>query len=309
MTRRAPGLGVAAAALFSLLCPLLAPNQAAADEWTDALEAELCGRAKPAEVLAAWEAVLKSGASPHAARARWRRAQLFASHGKAAEAKAELEALRKDFPDAYTKAATDALADLPAFVADANDAGRIKSALESRKVSLNFQGTPLEEAVNFLRDISGLNFALLPDEDPTVGVTLRLVDISLTNAFKLILASDSDLESRIQGNVIVIGRDFAPVAPKKWTAQEVKANPDAAWKVLSIRVTVNFDGTPLEEVLSFLSDITGLKLSLNEAARAANPDISLSLKQVSLGDFLALVCGSHGLRWSVNEAGISVDAD
>lgn len=304
MIRPAPR---AAFVLCFAAASLLWSTPARADAWTEALGAELARRAKPAEVLSAYAAAIKA-VPAHAADARWRRAQLYAELGQAAEAKAELEALRQEHPDAYARAATQALEDVPAFVAAAATGAGLQKRYAERRISLNLQQTPLAEALEFLQDAGGLNLLALPDVDPSVSVSLRLEGISFASAIKLVLASDADLESRWMGNVLVVGRDFAPIAPKKWTTQEIQANPDVAWKAISRRVTVNFDGTPLEEVLMFLGDITGLKLSLSAAAREANPDVTLKLKDVSLGDLLSFVCGAQGLRWSVSEQGIEVSA-
>jgi len=88
----------------------------------------------------------------------------------------------------------------------------INRRLEAQQITLNFDETPFEEAVNFLRDITGLNYVLSADaqdlvDNEQVMVSLRLRDITLKNALNLILASHEALSWRIEDGVIKIGTD------------------------------------------------------------------------------------------------------
>jgi type II secretory pathway component GspD/PulD (secretin) len=86
----------------------------------------------------------------------------------------------------------------------------ITRRLESQQITLNFDQTPFDEAINFLRDITGLNYVLTGDaqdlvENESVTVSLRLRNITLKNALSLILASNETLTYRIENGVIKIG--------------------------------------------------------------------------------------------------------
>ncbi|MDC3379178.1 hypothetical protein OAX78_02740, partial [Planctomycetota bacterium] len=65
-----------------------------------------------------------------------------------------------------------------------------RQILASRKVTLNFPGTPLTDVISFLQDITGLNIVVSP-QVPTEGedrsVNLRLRDIVLNDALRMIL--------------------------------------------------------------------------------------------------------------------------
>jgi len=293
-----PCLGAALLSLVSL---------SSADVWTEALGKELGKAHKTKVVLEAYQAVVDAKHA-RAADSRWRRAELLASLNKKDEAKAELEALAKEFPKSYTAAVKKALADVPAFV-QRYDRKRAENILKTRPVTLNFPNTPLEEVVSFLQDITGLNVVLLPSADPALPISLRLKNTKLENALKLILAVDGDLEYRIVRNTILIGKDMSVVKPKKWSKKEIEANPGLAWKVLSQSMTLNFDQTPFVEVCDFLRDISGLNLVLSKTVQTANPDISLRLRNVPLRDVLTFVTGSHGFRWSVDSGAIRIDAE
>ncbi|MGE0708885.1 MAG: hypothetical protein AB7N76_22575 [Planctomycetota bacterium] len=93
---------------------------------------------------------------------------------------------------------------------DSEDTIEIKNRLDSQQISLNFDGTAFNEAIDFLRDITGLNYVVTKDakdliENENVQVSLRLKNISLKNALNLILNSNASLQWRIENGVIKIG--------------------------------------------------------------------------------------------------------
>jgi type II secretory pathway component GspD/PulD (secretin) len=95
---------------------------------------------------------------------------------------------------------------------DTEDTIDIKNRLDSQQISLNFDGTAFDEAIDFLRDITGLNYVVTKDakdliENESVTVSLRLKNISLKNALNLILASNESLQWRIESGVLKIGTE------------------------------------------------------------------------------------------------------
>jgi general secretion pathway protein D len=84
---------------------------------------------------------------------------------------------------------------------------RIKSKLDNQLVTINFTETAFEEAINFLQEITGLNFMIsksAAEAARDLKVTLRLREIPLRNALSLILGGKSDLRWRIKYDVIYI---------------------------------------------------------------------------------------------------------
>lgn len=100
---------------------------------------------------------------------------------------------------------------------ESEDTLEIRSRLESQQVSLNFDQTPFNEAVDFLREITGLNYVVSREaqdliDGESVEVSLRLKNISLQNALNLILAAHEDLTWKIaNGGVIKIGTEEGEV--------------------------------------------------------------------------------------------------
>lgn len=92
------------------------------------------------------------------------------------------------------------------------DVIEINRRLESQQITLSFDETPFDEAVDFLRDITGLNYVISADaqdliDNEEVAVSLRLKNISLKNALNLILGSNESLAWRIESGVIKIGTE------------------------------------------------------------------------------------------------------
>lgn len=89
------------------------------------------------------------------------------------------------------------------------EAVKINRRLASQRVDLNFDSTPFTDCINFLRDITGLNFVIANAANDIVSgddleVSLRLKSISLKNALQLILSVNPELVYTIRDGVIVI---------------------------------------------------------------------------------------------------------
>jgi type II secretory pathway component HofQ/Flp pilus assembly protein TadD len=93
--------------------------------------------------------------------------------------------------------------------AESPEEQRIRMTLTGRRVTINFPGTSFDDAVNFLRDITGLNYVVAAPAvealaaEP-VTINLRLRDIILKNALELILSQSKDLVYKIKHDAIYI---------------------------------------------------------------------------------------------------------
>ncbi|MDF1665701.1 MAG: hypothetical protein P1V97_28335, partial [Planctomycetota bacterium] len=86
---------------------------------------------------------------------------------------------------------------------------QIKRSLSSRRIDLNFENTPFTDCINFLRDITGLNFVISKEAgDAASGdgeISLRLKQITLKNALELMLGQmGGDLDYSIRDGAIVL---------------------------------------------------------------------------------------------------------
>ena len=86
---------------------------------------------------------------------------------------------------------------------------RIKEKLELQRITLNFEETPFASAVDFLKDVTGLNFVISAKADEIVEgeslvVTLKVTDLPLKNALRLILDHNEELDYSIRNDVVFI---------------------------------------------------------------------------------------------------------
>jgi len=83
----------------------------------------------------------------------------------------------------------------------------ILAKLDTNKITVNFRETPFAEAIDFLRDVSGLNIFLTADAKSateSATVTLQVKDLPLRNVLTLVLQVDPNLRWLIKYDVIYI---------------------------------------------------------------------------------------------------------
>lgn len=91
---------------------------------------------------------------------------------------------------------------------DSQEARRIREILAMRKITLNFEETPLDHVVSFIRDITETNIVMSKDVQEMardLTVTLKVSNIRLENALNLILdGTGEDLEWTVKHDVLYI---------------------------------------------------------------------------------------------------------
>ena len=63
----------------------------------------------------------------------------------------------------------------------------VERKLSAMRISIEFSGAPLGEAVDFVREASGLNIVVDPRVDKRAGVTMQVKGVTLKSALNLIL--------------------------------------------------------------------------------------------------------------------------
>ena len=101
--------------------------------------------------------------------------------------------------------------------AESPEEQRIRQTLTGRKVTINFPNTSFDDAINFLRDITGLNYVIAAPAAEAlaanaVTINLRLRDITLKNALELILSQAKDLVYKIKHDAVYINTKDAEKA-------------------------------------------------------------------------------------------------
>ena len=96
-----------------------------------------------------------------------------------------------------------------AALADDSRAEAIRK-LETMKVSVDFEEVKLPEALDYLRDFTGLNLVLLPkamEKDADMKVRLKVRDLSVKSVLKLLLAPRGLTVTYRDGAIVVVPRE------------------------------------------------------------------------------------------------------
>lgn len=98
-----------------------------------------------------------------------------------------------------------------ALAADAGD-GRADAMrkLETMKVSVDFEDVKLPDALDYLRDVTGLNLVLLPkamEKDGESKIRLKVKDLSVRSILKLVLASRGLTATYRDGALVILPKE------------------------------------------------------------------------------------------------------
>jgi hypothetical protein len=88
-------------------------------------------------------------------------------------------------------------------------ARELRRTLDTRRVTVNFDGVSFKEALDFLRDVTGLNIVVSKAALEAIGereVHIRLRDVRLRSCLEVLLQQlDPDLRYGVRHGVLVIG--------------------------------------------------------------------------------------------------------
>jgi len=82
--------------------------------------------------------------------------------------------------------------------------------LESMKITVDFEDVKLPEALDYLRDVTGLNLVLLPkamEKDGESKIRLKVKDLSVKSVLKLLLASRGLTATYRDGAIVVLPKE------------------------------------------------------------------------------------------------------
>ena len=195
-------------------------------------------------------------------------------------------------------------------------ARRLDARLNHLRASLHYDEHPLLDALSELSQASGITIHLSEElrawiRAEGLSVRLRLEGIALRNALALILCCSEELDYERDGEGgIRITRGECKSSPYVGVAVERAAEPQAERNeaLLQRRVTLRFEQTPLDEVLTFLSDITGAEFLLSSSARESKElPVDLQLSRLPLEEALAALSERTGLSLRHHPRGVVLE--
>lgn len=176
----------------------------------------------------------------------------------------------------------------------------LRKQLGTLKLTLDFESAPLSDVLSFLREVSGCNIVLDPAVRETSDelVTLKVRDLPLDKALKLLL-SPLELDYLVEDGIIYILTEKGMDAHRTRRLNE---------KLSSLVVTLDFQATPLSEVLSFLSEFSEISFifdaSVMDAARERQ--VTLQIRNASMRDTLTALMRTVGCRFEVQPAAVVI---
>ncbi len=87
----------------------------------------------------------------------------------------------------------------------------------------------------------------------------------------------------------VVAAAFAPAA----SAQD-KAKEEIDAKLKNLRITLDFKDAPIDSVIDYIREISGLNIFLDSKVREKNLTISLKVSDITLGSVTTLMLSPHG---------------
>lgn len=246
-----------------------------------------------------------------AAKAQYRVGECLEKLGKADEAKAAYEAVPRDFPaqTALVEKAKERLAALAGQQAkESDDEEKTRQKMETMKIDLDFVDADLTDIAAFLSDFSGI--AILIDREAQLPqkATFAVKSLSLNQVVKL-LASMCGFESVNRNGVLVW---TSAQRAQALQARSAIALPEDApaddrrilTSINSIRISLNFEETPLDTVVDFLREVTQLNIVL--APEVGKPAISLQVGEARLTTALDLIGFQTGTEFRIENGVILV---
>lgn len=158
----------------------------------------------------------------------------------------------------------------------------VVAKLNSLRVSLDFKDAPIEDAVNVLRDMTGINFHLDPELHTKLApeqlkVTFKVNDLLLKSALKLMLSS-RDMGAVYRDGVIVLQHKDKTTAAVTLEIYDVR---DLLFKLQ------DFPGPRVELVSPSAGGGTALGIStftLEEPKSAITDELILDIVKSNTGD-------------------------
>jgi type II secretory pathway component GspD/PulD (secretin) len=136
--------------------------------------------------------------------------------------------------------------------------------LETMKVTVNFEDVKLPEAIDFLRDASGLNLVLLPkamEKEGDSKIRLTVKDLSLKSILKLLLSSRGLTATYRDGAIVIL--------PKEDLQDSTTLR---MFDVRALQVKIqDFDG-PVIELTSAASKKSGIAIVNLQEPKTTIPD-------------------------------------
>jgi hypothetical protein len=161
-----------------------------------------------------------------------------------------------------------------AWAGDARDDAARR--LEGMKITVDFENVKLPEAIDYLRDVSGLNLVLLPkamEKDADALIRLKVRDLSVKSVLKLLLSSRGLTATFRDGAVVILPKEDLQSS----TTMRI-------FDVRALQVKIQDFNGPIVELTSSASKKTGVTIvNLEDPKRVIEDDFLIQMIKTSTG--------------------------
>jgi hypothetical protein len=146
--------------------------------------------------------------------------------------------------------------------------------LEGMKITVDFDNVKLPEAIDYLRDVSGLNLVLLPkamEKDGEAVIRLKVKDLSVKSVLKLLLSSRGLTASYRDGAIVILPKEEL----QGTTTMRI-------FDVRALQVKIQDFAGPKVELTTKPKDV-GILTTLEEPKGVIDDDFLLQMVKTSTG--------------------------
>lgn len=174
------------------------------------------------------------------------------------------------------------------------DDKEIDRKLDNQKINLNLDETPLAEAFDLVHDLTGITVVVGPlakdlIDSESLKASVKVQGLSVRNALDRVLAVKKDLRYEVWRGCVFVTTKGDKEKPEP-TLGKLEEKLDAK------RATVDFNETPLKDVVAFLADLGVAKLQVSKEIDQEQVKISLAMKNARVSDVLAVLARMTGLK-------------
>lgn len=148
--------------------------------------------------------------------------------------------------------------------------------LETLKVTVDFDNVKLPEAIDYLRDVTGLNLVLLPkamEKDAESNIRLKVKDLSVKSVLKLLLSSRGLTASYRDGALVILPKEDL----QSTTAMRI-------FDVRALQVKIQDFAGPVVELTSPSSKRMGVTIvNLDEPKTVIEDEFLITMVKTSTG--------------------------
>ncbi|MEK7470172.1 MAG: tetratricopeptide repeat protein [Planctomycetota bacterium] len=308
-------LALAAALLAALFSLPARAEDGAAEDYQKALDKENTDRDLNG-AMEIYKSILKKHKDEEeiAAKAQFRLAECWEKLAVPREAKEAYEAVVRDYPGqvALVDKAKEKLAAMAGTPVQKNPEDIVARKLETTKIDLDFTDSTLYDILDFLQEFARVNILVDPAaaELAEKKFTFAVKDLALNKV--LALLADSTHLSFVNRKGILLWSTPERIAALQQNPA-IQAGEDAAEddkkvsrSLESIKISLNFTQTPVDETMSFIREVTQLNVIVDDSCKQKT--VTLKLDETTLRDALELIAFGSGLDIKISNGALVVKA-